>query len=289
MYILIFFSLLFFFSGIYLIIADIAKIPLVQTSKGIVILSRSQKPKSINIHLDNIASWLSKYIKLNEYKKKKLVAELKAANINKTPEKHIASVIVKSGIPIVLGIPFLFIFPIAFPILAILGVRKFFLEINLPKKKAERTKSAIERELPRFCREIEQNLKSTRDVLFILENYKKNAGEIFKREIEITIADMKTGNYENALTRWEARIQSSMLSDIIKGLIAVIRGDNSVMYFQMLSHDFKQLEIQELKREAVKRPGKIRKYSGMMLGCMILMYVVVFVIAILQGTRELFG
>ena len=53
-----------------------------------------------------------------------------------------------------------------------------------------------------------------------------------------------------------------MLSDIIKGLIAVIRGDNSTIYFQMLSHDFKQLEIQRLKQESVKRPGKIRKYSG---------------------------
>mgnify|MGYP000851662806 FL=1 len=122
-----------------------------------------------------------------------------------------------------------------------------------------------------------------------MENYKKNAGEIFKREIEITLADMRTGNYENALTRWEARIQSSMLSDVVKGLIAVIRGDNSTIYFQMLAHDFKQLEIQELKKEAVKRPGKIRKYSGMMLGCMILMYIVIFVIAILQGTKELFG
>jgi len=289
MYILIFFSLLFFFGGIYLIVADIVKIPSVQTAKGILALSRSQKPKSIDVYLDNIADKLATLIKLNEYKKKKLVAELKAANINKTPEKHIASTIIKAGIPIVLGIPFLFVFPIAFPVLAILGVRKFFVEINLPKKKAERTKSAIERELPRFCREIEQDLKSTRDVLFILENYKKNAGEIFKRELEITLADMRTGNYENALTRWEARIQSSMLSDVVKGLIAVIRGDNSTIYFQMLAHDFKQLEIQELKKEVVKRPGKIRKYSGMMLGCMILMYIVVFVIAILRGTKELFG
>ena len=289
MYILNFFSLLFFLGGVYLISADILKIPLMQTSKGILALGRSKKPKNIDIYLDNIAGQLSKHIKLSEYKKKKLTVELKAANINRTPEKHIASTIVKSGIPIILGIPFLFIFPIAFPILVLLGIRKFFLEINLPKKKMEKTKLAIERELPRFCREIEQSLKSTRDVLFILENYKKNAGESLKRELEITIADMRTGNYENALLRFEARIQSPMLSDIIKGLIAVIRGDNSTIYFQMLSHDFKQLEIQRLKQESVKRPGKIRKYSGMMLGCMILMYAVIFVIAILRGTKELFG
>ena len=57
-----------------------------------------------------------------------------------------------------------------------------------------------------------------------------------RQELEITIADMKSGNEETALTRLESRIGSTMLSDVVRGLISVKRGDNGVMYFEMLNH-----------------------------------------------------
>ena len=42
--------------------------------------------------------------------------------------------------------------------------------------------------------------------------------------------------------------------------------------FQMLSHDMKQLELQRLKKLAMERPPKIRRYSFLLLGCMLLLY-----------------
>ncbi|SKC73419.1 hypothetical protein SAMN02194393_02721 [Maledivibacter halophilus] len=99
---------------------------------------------------------------------------------------------------------------------------------------------------------------------------------------------MKTGNVESALTRFETRIGSSMLSDVVRGLIGVIRGDNNVVYFQMLSHDFKQLELQRLKSEVMKRPGKIRRYSMLMLGCFIVMYLTVMMLQIVENMGRLF-
>ena len=72
---------------------------------------------------------------------------------------------------------------------------------------------------------IEQELKNSRDVLSIVENYKKNAGEEFSNELEILAADMRSSSYEAALTRFEARINSPMLSDVVRGLIGVLRGD----------------------------------------------------------------
>ena len=93
-----------------------------------------------------------------------------------------------------------------------------------------------------------------------------------RNELAITTADMRTGNYEAALTRFEARISSAMLSDVARGLIGVLRGDDGVTYFRMLSHDMKQLELQRLKRLAMERPPKIRKFSFMLLGCMLLVY-----------------
>ena len=70
-------------------------------------------------------------------------------------------------------------------------------------------------------------VKHNRDVLYILDSYRDNAGEDMKQELAITAADMRSGNYEAALTRLESRVGSSMLSDVTRGLIGVLRGDET--------------------------------------------------------------
>ena len=148
----------------------------------------------------------------------------------------------------------------------------YFNETGKPDKLIQARREEIEYELPRFVATITQELMASRDVLNMLESYQRNAGKAMKRELAITIADMRTGNFEAALTRFESRISSAMLSDVVRGLIGVIRGDDGVVYFRMLSHDMKQIEIQRLKHLAMERPPKIRKYSYsfMLLGCMLL-------------------
>ena len=153
----------------------------------------------------------------------------------------------------------------------------------LAKKRGE-----LEGELPRFVSTIEQELKNSRDVLSIVENYKKNAGEEFANELEILAADMRSSSYEAALTRFEARINFPMLSDVVRGLIGVLRGDDGAMYFQMLSHDFKQMELQRLKKEAQKIPPKIRVFSFLMLVCFIVTYLAIIVFEILKSMGSMF-
>jgi len=92
-----------------------------------------------------------------------------------------------------------------------------------------------------------QSLENDRDVLKILTSYRRVAGKDFGAELDQTIADMKTGNYENALIRFETRIGSPMLSDVIRGLIGVLRGDDQRMYFKMIRICFRPLEQQATK------------------------------------------
>ena len=122
----------------------------------------------------------------------------------------------------------------------------------------------------------------------MLEHYKKNAGEEFARELDIVTADMRSSSYEAALTRFESRLNSPMLSDITRGLIGVLRGDDGGMYFQMLSHDMKQLELQRLKAEALKIPPKIRVFSFLMLMCFLMMYMVVIIFEIIRSLGGMF-
>lgn len=289
MKIIIYLSAFVFSFGVYLIVANVLKLPTLHTSKTIIsFYGRDKKTYKIDVLLDVLGSNMARFIKIDDYKRKKLLGTLKTAGINETPEKHIATIWIKTGIPLMLIIPLSLFLPIAVPILLVISVRTYFKESRKAKKSLNKEKLKIEYELPRFTREITQELKSTRDVLLILERYKRNSGKTMKRELDITTADMKSGNYETALTRFETRIGSPMLSDVVRGLISVIRGDDALVFFQLLSHDFKALEIQRLKHEASKRPSKIRKYSFLMLGCMLMMYLIIIGISVFKGLGGMF-
>ena len=111
----------------------------------------------------------------------------------------------------------------------------------------------------------------------------------FGAELDQTIADMKTGNYENALIHFETRIGSPMLSDVIRGLIGVLRGDDQRMYFKMICFDMRQIEQNNLKKEAAKRPKKIQRYSMMMLICIMIIYLVVLCTEVMSSLGAFFG
>jgi len=279
-----------FAAGAYFVLADFLKVPTLATTKAVIAVTRREKKqaKSFEAIVFDLATKLARYIKMDDYKKRKMAATLKSADINLSPEVFTAKAIVKAGVflsPVVICIPFI---PILAPIFIFLAIAMFFKEYNAANEILKKKREAIENELPRFVNTLTQELKASRDILSIFETYQKHAGEAFRTELEITIADMKSGSHETALSRFEGRMGSSQLSDVIRGLIAVMRGDNGVVYFQMLAHDLKQLEIQKLKMIAMKRPGKIKKYSFYMLGCFLLMYLAIIGLEIFNAFGNLF-
>ena len=152
----------------------------------------------------------------------------------------------------------------------------------------KKRKKLIEAELPRFAVSIQQGLSTDRDVLKLLISYRRIAGPHLGKELDTTIADMKTGNYENALLHLQNRVGSTMLSDIVRGLIGTLRGDDQQMYFKMLVFDMRQIEQNNLKKEAAKRPKQMQKYSMMMLFCILLIYVVVLSVEVVSSIGSFF-
>lgn len=276
--------------GTYMILADYFKLPSYKASKVVLSINKRQKKKTknIDVFILEISTKISKYIKINDYKKKKLIACLKSAEINLSPETYIARAYVKAGMVLLSIIPALIILPMISPVILFLAIAVYFKEVKSADEAVKKQREEIEYELPRFASTLTQELKASRDVLSILETYKQNAGKSMKRELEITVADMKSGSYEAALTRFETRLGSSALSEVVRGLISVLRGDDGVVYFQMLSHDLKQLELQRLKGLAAKQPSKIRKYSFAMLICFVLMYLGVMAVEIVKTLGNMF-
>ncbi len=288
-------SLLFLFAvflalGLFFVFADILKLPTVKASKAMINTGRQDKKLSRTMEalfLD-AAVKVSRLIRMDEYKKSRLKSILKAAGIQMTPETYTAYAYVKAG-AIFLGIiPCLLLLPLLSPVLVLLAVAVYFKESQRADECLRAKRGQIESELPRFVATIEQGLKNSRDVLSILENFKKNAGIAFAGELDIVCADMRSSSYEAALTRFEARLNSPQLSDVVRGLISVLRGDDGAVYFQMIAHDFKLLELQRLKTQAQKIPPKIRIFSFLMLMCFLLTYLIIIALEIIKSLGGMF-
>lgn len=283
------FGVLFGF-GAFFIAAAVLQLPTSAGTRAVMAVRSQQKrrTKSLDAIVFDIASKVSALIRLSDFKKRKMEATLKSAGIAMTPETYIATAWVKAGVTALFIIPTLLVFPLLSPVIAFLAITIYFREIKRPEEIVRQKREAIETELPRFVSTIMQELKASRDVLNILKNYQQNAGTALKQELEITVADMVSGNEESALMRFETRIGSTMLSDIVRGLIAVKRGDNGIVYFQMLGMTFKQLEIQKLKLEAMKKPSKMKKYSFFLLGCFLLMYLGILGYEVMNAFGKMF-
>lgn len=278
--------------GIYLILADIFKISTLKKKVTLVNLNKRYKKKkdtkSLEVLLLEYATKLSKYIKLDEYKKDKLIMTLRSAQIKISPETYVADVYIKTGIFVFIGAISFLITPLLSIVFLVVAVVVYFKEYGKVDEILRKKKRKIECELPRFAMTIEQELETDRDVLRILENYQKYSDSNLSSELEITVADMRSGSYEEALRRFETRIGSSALSEVIRGLTGVLNGNDETLYFRVLANNLAELEYQKLRGIALKRPQKIKKYSAIMLGSMMLIYAVVLGYEIVNGISNMF-
>lgn len=278
-------------TGSFMILADCFRIPYMRTSKAVKNLAKQQKEKtsSIDVWLSSLASFIAKRLKLNEFKKARLEADLRTAWMNISPEMFIANAVVKSFIIAVLAIPVLFIFPILSPIIIFLSFVLYKMNMKSIEKRIRRKREQIEYELPRLVFKIEKTLVHSKDVLYIIESFAKNAGAELKHELDITAADMRSGNQEIAITRLEGRVGSPLMSDVCRGLISISRGDVNTVYWNSLSLKFADIQRQQLRLEAQKIPKKVKRLSMCLLFCFMLIYIVVILAQIMSSVGVLFN
>lgn len=281
---------IFLAAGLYFVTADVVGLPTMGAARAMLQTTRQEKKaaKTLETYFMTIAVRLAPFLHLDEYKRSRMEKVLKASGMNLTPEVYQAYALVKAGAVMSGVIPCMLLFPLLSPVVMILAVLVYFKKVQKADERLKEKREQMEGELPRMVANIEQELKASRNVIGMLERLKGNAGPAFTAELDILLADMRSSNYEAALTRFEARLNSPMLSDVVRGLIGVLRGDDSAVYFQMLSHDFKQIELQKLKAQAQKIPPKIRVFSFVMLVCFLMTYLAIIGYVALMSLGSMF-
>ncbi len=275
----------------YFLLADALKLPTVRTSRAVNSLSKRQtdKTSSLDVWLGNFASSLARHLPMNEYRREELSADLKTAQMEVTPEQYTANAIVKALLIGVLAIPTLFVFPILSPIILFLAFILYRMNMKSVKVRIGSKRSRIEADLPRLVATIYKKLDYQRNILDILTDFSKHARPEMKHELDITIADIRSGNEEAAITRLESRVGSPMMSDVCRGFYTMINGDVADNYWSSLEIKFSEIQRQRLKAEAAKVPRKVRRLSMCLLVCFMLIYVVVIVAQIMSSVGVMFG
>lgn len=261
--------------GIYSLVGNYITFPTTQTDKAMSGFKRKQSIgerfyTSVTYPLTKI---ISKFIRMEGYQKRKLEKDLQRAGINLTPAEYYAKAYVTAGLVILSS--FLFI-PLGLPIITmcvmLLGIMLFFKERQSVKEKLNKINGKILDELPRFVRTYNNSLKSSKDILKFMERYRKISGDDFKYDLDILITDLKTGNTEEALQRFDERVNIPQLSTFISGVIGTSKGINQETFFYLTEQDMKILARENIKREIAKRPGKIKKATVAVGVMMFLLY-----------------
>ncbi|MEG0752791.1 MAG: hypothetical protein RR461_03085 [Angelakisella sp.] len=285
------FAIILFGVAVYHFGCAIADVPTAKTSR-MMLLSRKQVgykgEKLFEVYITRISGWIARFIRMEPLRRGKLQAALDISGMQIAPETYLVKAFVTAFLVSFTAFPAFFIQPL-FALVAIgIAVTMFFATYQKVFDDVKKRRKIIEAEIPRFVATLAQSLQHTRDVLKILTSYRRVAGKELGAQIDRTIADMKTGNYEQALLRMESRVGSTLMSDVVRGLIGTLRGDDQHMYMQMLVFDMRQIEQSNLKKEVAKRPKQIQKYSMMMLFCIIILYVVVLSVEVMSSLGAFF-
>lgn len=275
-------TILFLVYGFNRILMGIFKLPSLKVYRMANKMIKVNKSGGVyHLIFQNMTNLICSKVKLNEGKRNKLNIMLRYFDENISPELFVSGQIAGTLLMIIPAMILYFIFPVISLAVVFLAIFSYFKSGLDLEKRYNVKRMEIEYELPRFCATILQEIKSSRDILGILERYMVTSRRALKKELEITLADMKSSNYEAALVRLESRVSLGALSDIVRGLIGVARGDDTVSYFEMLSHDMDAMELQRLEGEAAKQPERIKKYQFLILVAMILMYFITIAVYLL--------
>ena len=165
-------------AGLFLILCDARRMPTLRTAEAVSGFAKRRKKKEGTLERwrRDLASWLSKHLRLNEYKRLQLAADLQSADMDISPELHIADAVV-GAVPVgLLAIPTLYVFPLLAPLVVAVAVLLYLRAAKGMQERIRERRAAIEYELPGLAYTIEQTLKRNRDVLAMLDGYRESAG-----------------------------------------------------------------------------------------------------------------
>ncbi len=226
---------------------------------------------------------IEKIVNLSAYKKRRMQNDFERLGMDITPESYIASNIAQAILIALSGLIFM-LFGLGFVsvLMVILGVMTYFQSSKKIRVEIEKLNKEIEAELPRMVETLNLTQTEDKDLIKFFEQYLKVAGPAMKKILERLVIDMKTGNIEQALRDFDARIQVPHLSAFVSTLLGVTHGIDQRTVLIIMEKDLRARQREALRRTADKRPGKVRIASIALVFAMIILMMIPLIIVLVE-------
>ena len=270
--------------GLYFIISALLKLPI--KSK---IQKKYHSKKSLDMLTSKIArKYIEPHIKMNAQKHIRLTRALEVTNNQTTASLYQANAYVKSAVVFLFGIAGLFVNGFVSLLAFVLSIMVYFNHFHSLYRLCDQYKVTIDNEMPAFASYIKEKLASERNAIKLLDEYTLTDNEVFARELEITIASMRTSSPENGLLQLNRRVSSEKLNMIIQGLLGVVRGEDQQFYFQMISYDFDVMDKNNLRKRVSNMPKKLNPYMFLLFAAVLVEFMTPILIDISKYIGEFF-
>lgn len=283
---------LFFGFGLFLFVSDLLHLPSRRAVHVLTALDGGSTPLSEAIAAP-LAKPLSHILPMDAYRKRRMQKELSLAGMEITPEYYVALAVVMglyAAVPAVLLLIFAalsrsMVFGLFGTVFLFAAFLVFWLELHRMGKRSKIYREELENELPSLTAAVRQGLETSPDVYYVLDRYRSVAGKAMRRELDILLADMATGDREIALNRFEARLGTEHASALVRALIGIDRGEDMQTFLDGLDVSLREWELNQLKKEAAKRPDELRPANLVLLGSMLVLYAILFGTEIWQSVQ----
>lgn len=269
--------------GLFLLVSGRLHLPSVRAVHVLAALDGEKTPFSEAIAAP-LARPLSHILPMDAPRRRRMEKEFSLAGMETTPEYYVAFAIVM-GLYAAVPAALLFVlaavsgdliwglFGTVFLVAAFLVL---WLELHRLGRRAKNYREELENELPGLTAAVRQGLETSPDVYYVLDRYRGVAGRAMKKELDILLADMATGDREIALDRFEARLGSERASALVRALVGIDRGEDMQTYLGGLDVSLREWEFNQLKKEAAKRPDELRPANLALLCSMLAVYAILF-------------
>lgn len=283
-------------AGVYLLVSSYLHLPSHRAKKMLALQCDDNNIALSEALYQPVAKRIAKWIPLGRFRKRRLVRQLSAAGVDMTPEYYVAGALTMG----------LYLFAIAAILLLLsmqggllfllMGIWMAFMAVMMTRRMLLRVRKwtqsyhrALETDLPKLGSAVRQAVKTDRnpDMYYVIEQYIPRANPAMKAELTILLADMRTGPRITALERFEARLNSTHASTLVKAMIGIEREGGAHMQelFDGLDRQLREWEILQLREEAQNRPGEFNPaYIGLLLS-MLLFYAALFGTVLLNALK----
>jgi Flp pilus assembly protein TadB len=229
-----------------------------------------------------------KLIRLKERRRNKLRSKLVKAGYGISPEEFIAGGILRVLPFCFLSLTLLVTGNLVVALYMVLLIVLFYrLYTNKLEKKLSVVDKEILEDLSEFMNYVANCLKTDKDITGIIEDYLSAAGHALKHELKRLLADLKTGNIDEALLTFEMRLGIPHLSNFITVIRAALDGEAQSSALDFISLDMEFYEYELAKKKSAAIPGKISKASFIVVGAVLCFLVIVLFYALIIGLTSI--